>query len=515
MCTLRFALNRGSAAGAAGRGAPAGSAATVPSSACAPVTTHATNIFVDGTFEDLEGQEAVDGEFGFLPSRDGRRTASCGGSGEVHGRRPSPSSWRALLRTTSRFDPANAAAANGPENPPASSPPAATDTPAAPVPSPFASAEAFTDASAGDVTDEYGNRLGGWYGMERHENGKLTLPLFFTSDEGEAMVCEDECLAELVRALEEDHARPDADDMSFEGGRSAFLFSPPSRLNLGAANTAADDNPAVGGDAAPCFAGPSLGAQAASPPSPAGMGPRELPLTPSFSSQGGGAVLDGGPAAPGDSPALRSKLAHLSRVGRITARRLHSAAVEALSDHSANPAGLASAAASVISALPNNGGLGTALWAAAGVGSMFAAAKRKLTGGETDAEAPAAEAEELGAEVKKEGFGCKVAAVLADAIVGGPSPSAKLAVRRRMRAFIAGASLAWTAVNLATACVALAGLDLSADVITSTHTLLDLACNLPDVGEVARELVHVGLAAGVAASGGGGGSVPLCSMDSV
>ncbi|KAG2496316.1 hypothetical protein HYH03_005548 [Edaphochlamys debaryana] len=363
--------------------------------------------------------------------------------------RRSPSSWRSLQGwTLDRFPSATKAPATAPAS-------NHHTVGASPL---FATSGATPPASTASLLEE-------------------SSALLFLGEDGEEMVCEGECLEQKAQALDEDQAAWFAEH---EAGASR---SAPS----GCGSTAS----LYSAEMLSAFPGPTTA------PPPVGIGPHLRPRAPDWPAPNTPTSATPGPGDVPQGYSLGPCLAHLSRVGRITAHRLRAATADSLSD----PVAAASAAAAAVSALPDGGGLGSALWVAAGVGSMLAAAKGRPVGGQpggADVGREAAVNAEAGPK-SKEGFGCKVAAVLADAIAGYPSASAKLAARRRMRALVAGVSLAWTAVNLASA---LAALDPACGPASSTQAVLDLACNLPDLSEVGAELMHVAVAAGLAVGSG-------------
>ncbi|KAG2495820.1 hypothetical protein HYH03_006060 [Edaphochlamys debaryana] len=88
-----------------------------------------------------------------------------------------------------------------------------------------------------------------------------------------------------------------------------------------------------------------------------------------------------------------------------------------------------------------------------------------------------------------------IAQALTDVLVG-PNASActRHGVGRRVRAVVAGASVAWVAVNVFTVAQALGGVDFSHDLPNSTKAILDLLFNWPNFGEVACELAEIGMA---------------------
>ncbi|KAG2494993.1 hypothetical protein HYH03_006926 [Edaphochlamys debaryana] len=293
------------------------------------------------------------------------------------------------------------------------------------------------------------------------------------------------------------------------------------------------------------------------PPMPAGMGPRPLALVPSLppgslappklppalsvrafplpSIEDANAPLEplpeplsadglGSSAATAsygnDSADGAGRRIKISAASLRTFRRLKTAARASLGSLDETDAtAVVGAAASILSAVPDMVPYGAALSAAANVGAFFRAAAGKVQavmaaeeaqydecvanwgdtapGGGTDEEP----------DTKKQSLTCKVTRVLADALTRDhPCASARPTLHRRLRALAAGGTLAWTAASLASACVALAGADFSLDLLSSGHTLLDVACNMPDLVGVPVEIEHLSLALGLASHVGGSGA---------
>lgn len=88
-----------------------------------------------------------------------------------------------------------------------------------------------------------------------------------------------------------------------------------------------------------------------------------------------------------------------------------------------------------------------------------------------------------------------LAARLAVALAGDSGGAAtRRAVRRRVRAIVAGGSVLWLASNLVTLGGALAHADLSHDAAGGVKAAVELLLNLPGVAEVPKDLAHIGLA---------------------
>ncbi|KAG2430095.1 hypothetical protein HXX76_010194 [Chlamydomonas incerta] len=96
----------------------------------------------------------------------------------------------------------------------------------------------------------------------------------------------------------------------------------------------------------------------------------------------------------------------------------------------------------------------------------------------------------------------QVVCALADMLAGPEAaPSARLLLRSRVRALVAGASVAWTAANVAGLAAALLHSDFSHNPATATKTALDLLLSAPSVAEAAKDLIRIGVVVGLAAGG--------------
>ncbi|KAG2497643.1 hypothetical protein HYH03_004382 [Edaphochlamys debaryana] len=222
--------------------------------------------------------------------------------------------------------------------------------------------------------------------------------------------------------------------------------------------------------------------------------------------------------------AVRGYSSGLPRIDPV--QQLLAAVRESVDDVTGDPTAVAGAAASLISSFPGGGALPAPalLAAAAGVGAVYAHSAANavvsgcrnargsvdegcIVGGDDDSDEEEAEAQSGagttggGAQPSQESFAVKVAHLIADCVVGRRSPSsARHALRRRMRTMAAGASLAWTAVNVGSLCLALASgpeAVLDGDLLHGAHALLDVCGNLPNLGEVMSDLVHLGTAVGL------------------
>ncbi|KAG2447897.1 hypothetical protein HYH02_007351 [Chlamydomonas schloesseri] len=96
----------------------------------------------------------------------------------------------------------------------------------------------------------------------------------------------------------------------------------------------------------------------------------------------------------------------------------------------------------------------------------------------------------------------QVVCALADMMAGPEAaPSARLMLRSRVRAVVAGASVAWTAVNVAGLAAALLHSDFGHNPATATKTALDLLLSAPSVAEAAKDLIRIGVVVGMAVGG--------------
>ncbi|PNH04263.1 hypothetical protein TSOC_009593 [Tetrabaena socialis] len=99
-------------------------------------------------------------------------------------------------------------------------------------------------------------------------------------------------------------------------------------------------------------------------------------------------------------------------------------------------------------------------------------------------------------------------AAAADAVLGpAASASLRLAMRRRLRATVAGASILLFLVHLAAMSPALAHIDFEHDFVASTKVLLDLVTSGPSLLENCKDLAQIGFAVtmGIAQRGVDGG----------
>ncbi|KAG2495825.1 hypothetical protein HYH03_006064 [Edaphochlamys debaryana] len=213
------------------------------------------------------------------------------------------------------------------------------------------------------------------------------------------------------------------------------------------------------------YATPDTGCKAV-PPTPAGMGPRALSLVPFRSFR----VLDAASLQPSGANVTGSAAATGGTDGIIVAGRITVATA---------------AYASPKQSLPSNvNGSGDARGALGRVSSSFA---RRSAAGASEADGPLLNTEGSLAGV--------IAHTLTDLLLG-PHASActRHHTQKRVRAVLAGASVAWVAVNVFTVAQALGGVDFSHDLPNSTKAILDLLFNWPNFGEVARELAEIGMA---------------------
>ncbi|PNH04265.1 hypothetical protein TSOC_009591 [Tetrabaena socialis] len=98
-------------------------------------------------------------------------------------------------------------------------------------------------------------------------------------------------------------------------------------------------------------------------------------------------------------------------------------------------------------------------------------------------------------------------AAAVDAVLGpAASASLRLAMRRRLRATVAGASILLFLVHLAAMSPALAHMDFEHDFVASTKVLLDLVTSGPSLLENCKDLAQIGFAVtmGIAQRGAGG-----------
>ncbi|KAG2495815.1 hypothetical protein HYH03_006056 [Edaphochlamys debaryana] len=252
------------------------------------------------------------------------------------------------------------------------------------------------------------------------------------------------------------------------------------------------------------------------PPLPAGMGPKPLPLTPFLTAtpprDAAAAVeassffasrnmvrfsrqlrtmasMDGGVAM-----ALAAAAAGAGSGGLAATRRSFTLA-EPLRQYSGGQL-LDGLVAPPLAASPQAGAAAagsagvtsaaSAAAAGAGVGAGSALLAARAVGAAADVELTPRRS-----NAPLELFERTLAEVLAGA---GAPPCERLRLRRRVRAIVTGASVAWVAANVLTVGQALGSVDFSNDLPNSTKAILDLLFNWHSFAEVARDLAEIGMA---------------------